>query len=113
MLTNSPYVLAKHMIASKKFLTIKNIRIFLTYLIKTDLFNKYAILEFGRRIFLIILYSLRDQTSIEDTVRSFQEYPLDMDLPENFTGEHDESIPFFNSLWKRSEAFRKEKNKIR
>ena len=52
------------MVCSKRLNTQKNIRIFLISLSATDAFNKSNILEFGRRIFLIILISLKYQKPI-------------------------------------------------
>jgi hypothetical protein len=106
MMLNSPYVVAKYMVCNKKFITLKNIRVFLTYLYKEDVFNPLAVLEYSRRLFLIVLYSLVDQKSIHDVVEMFAEYPLDVDLPDIFTPHFDESISFFDRLWKSSEAFK-------
>ena len=84
IMTNSPYLVAKYMVCSKKFMTLKNIRVFLTYLSKEDILNPYAVLEYGRRLFLIVLISLTNQNSIQNVVQDFAEYPLDTDLPDSF-----------------------------
>lgn len=84
IMTNSPYLVAKYMVCNKKFITLKNIRVFLTYLSKEDILNPYAVLEYGRRLFLIVLISLTNQNSIQNVVQDFAEYPLDTDLPDSF-----------------------------
>lgn len=112
-MTNSPYVVAKYMVCSKKFITLKNIRVFLTYLSKEDVFNPYTVLEYGRRLFLIVLISLTDQNCIQNVVQNFAEYPLDIDLPDSFEPHFDEDVVFFDRLWKSSQAFKNCKNKKR
>jgi hypothetical protein len=64
MMHNSPYALAKY-IHCKDNLNLKYIRSFLSYIIKEDVFDEVGVLELGRRIFLIILYSMKENIPIE------------------------------------------------
>lgn len=59
MMYNSPYALAKY-IHCKDNLNLKYIRSFLSYIIKEEVFDPLAVLELGRRIFLIILYTMKE-----------------------------------------------------
>lgn len=60
IMINSPYLLAKYLLCSRKQSAVKNIRLFLTYLIKEASFDPLPVLELGHRIFFVVLYSLRD-----------------------------------------------------
>ena len=51
---------------------------------KEDTFNSQCVIEFGRRLFLAALYSGRDEAPIESVIKTFEEYPLNVDLPEKF-----------------------------
>lgn len=75
MLHNSPYALAKY-INCKDALNLKFLRSFLSYIIKEDVFDPVAVLELGRRIFLIILYVLREKIPIEMAINQYSALPL-------------------------------------
>lgn len=86
---------------------MKNIRMFLIYMTNLETFDKINIFEFGRRIFLILLYSLHGQIPVEEVIQMFVEYPLDCDLPKNFIPTFDDEVTYFKKLWQISEFFRK------
>lgn len=65
MLCNSPYALAKYISCSFSYdLNVKSIRSFLSYAIKENVFKPFYILELGRRIFIILLESIRSKNPI-------------------------------------------------
>lgn len=66
MLCNSPYALAKYISCSYSYdLHVKSIRSFLSYAIQEKVFKPFAILEFGKRVFLTILEASKNRYPIE------------------------------------------------
>lgn len=49
-------------------------------MIKEDIFDPLSVLEFGRRIFLIILYVLREKIPIEMAISEYSLLPLDEEI---------------------------------
>ena len=70
MLCNSPYALAK-LIGCSSQINVSAIRCFLSYAIQEDIFNPLAILELGRRIFLILLESEKNREAIEQVIERY------------------------------------------
>lgn len=85
-------------------------RLFLSYAAKETVFDSLAILELGRRVFLIAIYCLKDQMDLEQVTLNFIDYPLEESLPDCLEPSFDQQAPHLQALFKSSIAFKKEKS---
>ena len=85
-------------------------RLFLSYIVKEKkTFDPLAILELGIRIFLIALYSIKDEMDANDVIKKVSEVPLSDNIPVDYYPDPDtfdkQLLPFYESAI----AFRSEK----
>ena len=73
---NSPMVLAKFIVNLHTTTIIKNINLFINYLIREKTFDPLMTLEAGERVFMVALLSIKDEMNIEEVIRIFKDLPL-------------------------------------
>lgn len=64
MLCNDPYVMIKYIYNVKYSISLRTVRCYLSYISQEVIFNKKRTLELGKRIFLIILESVKTNENI-------------------------------------------------
>ena len=69
-------VLAKFIVNLHTTTIIKNINLFINYLIREKTFDPLMTLEAGERVFMVALLSIKDEMNIEEVIRIFKDLPL-------------------------------------
>lgn len=81
MLCNSPYALAKYISCSYSYdLNVRSIRSFLSYAIKEVVFKPLALLEMGRRVFIVLLEAAQTKEPVEVVIERYSEYEIEQEL---------------------------------
>jgi len=64
LLIQNPYAISKYISVKQKTLNLRVLRSYFSYVFKEDIFNDTNILVFCRRMFYIVLESVKTLTSI-------------------------------------------------
>ena len=107
MVCNSPFALAKY-ISSTGERNVRSIRSFLSYLIKEKVIDEFSLLELGRRIFIILLLTVKQQLPIEVLIEQYSDMSLEDQMEVNIDVTDDKES-FEYAMWKSAEAFKKKK----
>jgi hypothetical protein len=73
---NNPYLFVK-LIEAYPYLSLKYIRSFLSYVIQEEVFDQEAVLEVGRRLFLMLIESRTEQVPLESLIKHYQKISLE------------------------------------
>ena len=76
MMVNDPYVLVKYVYITRNTINVKQLRLFFSFMVKEDLFDRVNLLEFGKRMFFIIFKTIVRNKNIETMIDTFKPIPL-------------------------------------
>ena len=76
-MVQNPYALAKYIFNKRYTINYKLLRSFLSYVIKEEIFDALKVLEFGRRIFNIVLQTSCSIFSLESIFSQYEAVGMD------------------------------------
>jgi hypothetical protein len=79
MLCHDPYVLPSYLFSVRYEIDWRNFRAFLSYLTKEDFFKKTTLMEFAKRVFLIVYEGVSANISVEDLSELYRKMPLEQE----------------------------------
>lgn len=79
MLCHDPYLLPSYLFPVRYEIDWRNLRAFLSHLTKEDFFKKTTLVEFAKRVFMILYEGVRLNKSVEELSEKYREIPLDQE----------------------------------
>lgn len=80
ILTQQPFALGKYIFCRRYRSNYKVIRSFLSYVIKEEIFDSIRVLEFGRRLFNILIQASQSILTFECITSQYATVPMDQNV---------------------------------